>query len=102
MGSRLFSTVRITFGLVWLADGILWLQPGVTPILFVVNVYSGVQGQPSSVSPWLYFWFNLIESNPSVFMDATTVLSLMLGVILTLRIMRKPAYLLEAAFSIFI
>lgn len=93
---------RIVFGLIWIIDALLGMQPGVVPVLLVVNLYQGVQGQPEFITAWLRFWYGLVSSSPALALNLLTVASFVIGVSLILGTCLRVTYLFGAGLSLFI
>ena len=86
------SFVRVTFGAVWLVDGLLKFQTGVIES-FPDMIKEAAEGHPAWLHPWFSFWYNLTLVDPAPFVYAIGLLELALGVALLLGFMRKTAYI---------
>ena len=95
------TIVRILFGLIWVIDGTLKLQPG-----FVSSFQSLIQsvstGQPAILHDWFTFWASVTLVNPAMFVYGEATLEVALGIVLILGLFRKIAYVGGFFFSILI
>lgn len=100
-GSALSAALRITFGLVWVLDGLMKftnMQPS-----DVVDLVQGAgQGQPTWLSGWFSFWLSYVSTNPAGFLYGVGLLELALGFALVLGLLRKTAYICGAILSLMI
>jgi len=99
--SWLKSFIRIFLGIVWLIDGYLKFSPRLVDS-FPDLVRSAGDGQPTWLQPWFNFWSSVTASNAALFVYATGVLEIALGLALVLGFMRKIAYFGGIIFSLFI
>ncbi len=93
--------LRVTFGAVWLIDGLMkfvFLQPSDVARL----VQTAGQGQPGWLSGWFSFWNGIVSANPGAFLTGIGALEIALGLALILGFLRKTAYLGGIAMSFMI
>lgn len=95
------SFVRVTFGIVWLVDGLLKFQPGVVES-FPDMIREAGEGHPAWLHPWFNFWYNLTLIDPAPFVYSIGLLELALAFALLLGFMRKTAYIGGLVFSMLI
>ncbi len=81
--------LRILFGLIWIIDGAFKFQPG-----FIASGawQPSPDGQPPWLQGWFTFWANTTSSNPTLWVDTTGILEILLGLALVFGFMRKIAY----------
>jgi uncharacterized membrane protein YphA (DoxX/SURF4 family) len=85
------SLARIIFGVVWLIDGSLKFQPGISS-MFVSMIQAAGQGQPAWITPWFTFWANTVAANPGMWVLLIGTGELLLGLALIFGFVRKIAY----------
>lgn len=98
---RLGFALRIVFGVVWLADGIMkfvWLAP--SDVVDIVQTAG--QGQPSWLAPWFSFWGSFISSNAALTLYGVGLWEIILGLTLVFGLMRKLSYLSGILLSLLI
>ena len=93
--------MRSVFGIVWLIDGMLKFQPGMSDT-FVSMITSAGQGQPMWITPWFNFWAGIVAQNPAFWVYLIGVGETLLGLALIFGFMRKVTYISGAALSLFI
>ncbi len=89
--AALKTAVRIVFGIVWLIDGLLKFQPGVSDSLAGMISDAG-QGQPVWLQPWFSFWSQTVSANPAFFTASIGLLEVLLALALIFGFLRKIAY----------
>jgi len=85
------TVVRVLFGLIWVIDGALKLQPGFVSS-FPSLIESVSTGQPAILHDWFAFWNSVTLANPAMFVYGEATLELALGIVLILGLFRKVAY----------
>ncbi len=63
---KMFSVLRIVFGLVWAVDATLKWSP-VFINNFVNYLTEGAQGQPAAIQAWINFWVHTVSVDPYFF-----------------------------------
>ncbi len=98
---ELKTFIRVVFGIVWLIDGALKFQPGMSAI-FPQLISNAGQGQPGWLLPWFTFWLNIVSQNPQfwVYLIGTAELCLAIGLIFGL--LRKMTYIVGISLSLII
>ena len=92
---------RIIFGVFWLIDGWLKLQPGMAQAF--PNLIQGVaKGQPQWLAGWFSFWASTTSGNPALAVYSIAGLEVGLGICLVLGLMRKLAYIVAFFYSLVI
>ena len=99
--SEIKSFMRVVFGGVWLIDGALKFQPGMTEI-FVSMIQQAGQGQPAWLMPWFNFWMSVVGQNPVFWVYLIGIGELLLGLALVFGFVRKITYISGAALSLVI
>ena len=95
------TVMRVMFGIIWVIDGALKLQPGfVGAFPSVVEAVS--TGQPAFLHGWFSFWNSLTLANPTMFVYGEATLEIGLGALLVLGLFRKVAYVGGFFFSLLI
>ncbi len=89
--AALKTAMRIVFGIVWLIDGLLKFQPGVSDSLAGMISDAGL-GQPAWLQPWFSFWSQTVSANPAFFTASIGLLEVLLALALILGFLRKIAY----------
>jgi uncharacterized membrane protein YphA (DoxX/SURF4 family) len=97
----LANAFRISFGIVWLVDGILKFTSGFVDG-FPGAVQSAADNAPGWLSGWYSFWVSQANGNATVIVYAVGLAELALGVALVLGFMRKVAYLAGTVLSFLI
>jgi len=85
------TVARMLFGLIWVIDGTLKLQPGFVGS-FPSLIDSVSTGQPAILHGWFAFWNFLTLANPAMFVYGEATLEFGLGIVLILGLFRKVAY----------
>jgi len=93
--------MRIVFGFVWLVDGYLKFQPGMSQAFPQMIVAAG-QGQPAWLHPWFSFWASVVGANPAPWTYLIGAGEVLLGLAVMLGVMRKTAYLVGILLSLLI
>ena len=94
--------LRILFGGVWLADGLLRFQAGASPQLSYWMVVMAGQGQPAWLSGWYAYWTGFIGGAPTFWWYGVGSIELVLAVGLITGFFRKPVYLVGLCLSLFL
>ncbi len=89
--AALKTAMRVVFGLVWLIDGLLKFQPGVSDSLAGMISDAG-HGQPAWLQPWFSFWSQTVSANPAFFATSIGLVEVALALALILGLFRKIAY----------
>jgi uncharacterized membrane protein YphA (DoxX/SURF4 family) len=90
---------RVSFGLIWLIDGLFKFAPGLVdqfPTMIPTD------GQPGYLSGWFGFWQDQANANAAFWVYTTGVFEVALGLGLILGFMRKIAYVGGIFLSLFI
>ncbi len=93
--------IRVVFGIVWLIDGSLKFQPGMSDT-FIQMIQGAAQGQPAWLRPWFKFWACAVAPNPAFWVSFIGICEVLLGLALIFGFMRKISYTLGALLSLFI
>jgi uncharacterized membrane protein YphA (DoxX/SURF4 family) len=99
--AELKSAARIIFGIVWLIDGTLKLQPSFAQN-FSNIITNAATGQPSWLVGWFRFWAAATSVNPVFFAYMITFLEFSLAFCLIFGFMRKIGYAGGLLFSLVI
>lgn len=94
--------LRMLFGAIWIGDGLLRFLPGADPQLSYWLVIMAEDGQPTWLVGWLSAWANLIAGTPAFWWYGIGAIELSIGVCLVVGFLRRPAYLLGLALSLFL
>ncbi len=94
------TVLRILFGAVWIADGLLRFVPGTYAQLSYWQVVMIEDGQPPWLLGWLTFWAGIIAGTPALWWYGFGLIELALGFCLFTGFLRRPIYLVGLAVSI--
>jgi uncharacterized membrane protein YphA (DoxX/SURF4 family) len=95
------AAVRVTFGLVWLADASLkWLPAYRTNFLEQLRV--GARGQPGWLHPWFHFVFAVASPRPGLIAYGSAIVETLLAFALIAGFARKSLYLGGAVYSLLV
>jgi uncharacterized membrane protein YphA (DoxX/SURF4 family) len=95
------TTVRVTFGAVWLIDAILKWLPGFRSG-YADALHEGADGQPGWLKPWFNFWINLQEPRATFFAYLVAVAETLIALALIAGFARKLTYAAAIVFSLLI
>lgn len=95
------SAVRITFGLIWLADVYFKWQPSFLNGLLDV-MHDGTMGQPSWLMPWFNFSRDVIAVQPTAWAYGIALAETAIAVALIFGVARKLTYVGGAVWSLLI
>ena len=96
------TALRILFGSVWMADGLLRFLPGTYSQLSYWLVVMIEDGQPPWLMGWFSFWAGTIAGFPAFWWYGFGLMELTLGLCLFIGFLRRPAYLFGLALSLFL
>ncbi len=96
------AVLRIVFGGIWMADALLRFLPGAYPQLSYWMVVMAGDGQPPWFSGWFSFWTGTVAGDPAFWWYGIGVIELSLACCLFIGFLRRPAYLLGLALSLFL
>jgi nitrite reductase (NO-forming) len=98
---RLFSFLRIAFGIVWGIDAAFKWTPS---FLFGLSgsVSSMLPGQPVWASEWIHFWLGIINYAPHIFAILIAVAESALAIALVFNFLPKTVYVFGFIFSLLI
>ena len=96
------TALRILFGSIWMADGLLRFLPGTYSQLSYYLVVMIEDGQPPWLMGWFSFWTGIIQGSPAFWWYGFGVIELALGFCLFTGFLRRPVYLLGLALSLFL
>jgi thiosulfate dehydrogenase (quinone) large subunit len=102
MNARLFTKlVEVLFGLIFLSEASLKLQPGFAEN-FNQLVAQGAAQQPAWTQAWFHFWITMTGINPVLCAYIVIIAELGLAVTLILGLMRKVSYFGGAIYGMLI
>ena len=96
------TALRMFFGAIWMADGLLRFFPGTYSQLSYWLVVMIEDGQPRWLMGWFSAWASLISGNPAFWWYGFGLLELAIGFCLFTGFVRRPVYLFGLALSIFL
>ncbi len=96
------TALRVLFGAVWIADGLLRFVPGSYSQLSYWLVVMIEDGQPAWLMGWFSFWTGIIAGSPAFWWYGFGFMELAIGFCLFTGFLRRPVYLLGLALSIFL
>ena len=96
------TALRILFGSIWMADGLLRFLPGTYSQLSYWQVVMIEDGQPPWLTGWFSFWTGIIAGTPAFWWYGFGLMELALGFCLFTGFLRRPAYLFGLALSLFL
>lgn len=96
------TALRMLFGSIWMADGLLRFLPGTYSQLSYWLVVMVEDGQPPWLMGWLSAWASFIAGNPVFWWYGFGLMELAIGFCLFTGFLRRPVYLLGLALSIFL
>ena len=96
------TALRMLFGSIWMADGLLRFLPGTYSQLSYWMVVMVEDSQPPWLAGWLSAWAGLIAGNPALWWYGFGLMELAIGLCLFTGFLRRPVYLLGLAVSIFL
>ncbi len=95
------TIVRLLFGIIWAIDAMLKWLPGYRH-MYISNLKSTAQGQPSWLHGWFHFWINLQSGAPSLFATLTGVMETALALVLLLGVGRRVGYTVGAVYALMV
>lgn len=95
------TAARVIFGIIWLVDGVLKLQPGMAATFSQMIQTAGL-GQPGWLMPWFNFWAGAVSTNPGFWIALIATGEILLGLALIFGFVRKIAYTAGFFFSLII
>ncbi len=96
------TTLRVLFGAIWLADGLLRFYPGTSSQLSYWMVVMIEDGQPPWLMGWFSFWAGIVAGTPAFWWYGFGLIELALGFCLVTGFLRRPVYLLGLVLSLFL
>jgi thiosulfate dehydrogenase [quinone] large subunit len=96
----LTTILRVLFGVVWVLDGLLETQAGVTPQVLSLLYQLNANGQPSWLTPWFNFWTPIVIHNAALMLGMLFLSEIILGVALVLGVARKLVYYFGVPYSL--
>ena len=96
------TALRMLFGGVWIADGLLRFFPGTYSQLSYWLVVMVEDGQPLWLMGWFSAWASLISGSPAFWWYGFGLMELAIGFCLFTGFVRRPVYLFGLALSIFL
>lgn len=96
------TVLRMVFGSIWMVDGLLRFLPGTYSQLSYWTVVMIEDSQPPWLMGWFSFWTGVIGGNTAFWWYGFGLMEFALGYCLLTGFLRRPAYLLGLAISIFL
>ncbi len=92
--------LRISFGIIFIADSLLKLMIPDSAYLIKENVLTGAYGAWYFVYPWVSFWANFTANNVNFFVMFAIAVEFLIGLFLILGFLKKYVYIGGAIYSI--
>jgi uncharacterized membrane protein YphA (DoxX/SURF4 family) len=95
------DVLRISFGVIWLADAILKWLPGFRAS-YMSTIMGEAQGQPGLLKPWFDFWIRVQHPDAMFLAYLVAVVEMLIALALIAGFARKLTYSAAIVFSLLI